>query len=191
LARQADEHGNLITYIVTGDRDTLQLVTDKIFVLSPIHGFNQYEIFNPQKVFEKYELNQGQIADMKGLQGDNSDNIKGVNGIGPKTAKNLLRKYRTIENIYEHVEEIPENIRKKLEAGKEDAFFSKKMATIIKNVPIELNLESCKTQTYDKKIIENLFNELEFKSLLGRLNNVDRYYSQQKQKESNSQQSLF
>lgn len=191
LAVQADKNANLITYIVTGDRDTFQLVTDKINILSPVHGFQQCEIFTPAKVFEKYELKPYQIADMKGLQGDNSDNIKGVNGIGPKTAKNLLQKYRTIENLYEHLDELPANTKEKLQKGKEDAFFSKRMATIITDVPIKLNLENCQTHTYDIKKVENFFNELEFKSLLNKLNNVDNYYSAKQEKDRNIQQSLF
>jgi DNA polymerase-1 len=99
LSVQADKNPDLMTYIVTGDRDTFQLVTDKVNILSPIKGFQQSELFTPQKVFEKYGLKPSQIADMKGLQGDNSDNIKGVNGIGPKTANTLLDKFRSIENL--------------------------------------------------------------------------------------------
>jgi len=191
LAKQAATHSNLNTYIVTGDRDTFQLVTDKVFVLSPIHGFQQCEVFTPQKVVEKYELNPNQIADMKGLQGDHSDNIKGVQGIGPKTARTLLQKYRTIENLYDHLDELPKTTKEKLENDKESAFFSKRMATIITDVPLSLNLESCKTHTYDKTKVENFFHELEFKSLLGKLGNVDHYYSDRRQKDDENQQSLF
>lgn len=191
LARQADTHANLNTYIATGDRDAFQLVTDKIFVLSPVHGFQQCEVFTPQKVFEKYELKPNQIADMKGLQGDNSDNIKGVMGIGPKTAKSLLQKYQTIENIYSHIDEIPKNIKEKLQRDKDNAFFSKKMATIITNLPVQLDLEKCKTHTYDKTKVENFLYELEFKSLLSKLGSVDRYYSGQRQKDDKTQPTLF
>lgn len=191
LALQADRHPDLMTYIVTGDRDTFQLVTDKVNILSPVHGFQQCEIFTPQKVFEKYELKPSQIADMKGLQGDNSDNIKGVAGIGPKTAKDLLQKYRNIENIYEHLDEISPNVRAKLEKDKENAFFSKRMATIITDVPMTLNLENCKTHTYDKTKVENYLSELEFKSLLGKLGSVDRYYTHKRDEDHDQQQSLF
>jgi DNA polymerase-1 len=191
LAKQSDQNTDIITYIVTGDRDTFQLVTDRVNILSPVHGFQQYEIFTPQKVFEKYELKPNQIADMKGLQGDSSDNIKGVNGIGPKTAKTLLQKYGTVENLYEHLEEIPENVKGKLERDKENAFFSKRMATIVTDVPLKLNLESCRTRTYNIEKVKNYFNELEFKSLMIKLGNVDHYYKNQREKDHENQQSLF
>jgi DNA polymerase-1 len=191
LAFQADKHDNLMTYIVTGDRDMFQLITDKLNVLSPIKGFQQSEIFTPAKVFEKYGLKPSQIADMKGLQGDHSDNIKGVNGIGPKTAKTLLEKFRNIENLYEHLDEVPENTRAKLLKDKESAFFSKRMATIILDVPMKLNLEDCKTHTYDQEKVTNYFQELEFKSLLSKLGRVDNHYNGARQKEQNSQASLF
>lgn len=191
LAKQAENEAGIITYIVTGDRDTFQLVTDKTFILSPVNGTQHWEVFNPQKVFEKYELKPSQIADMKGLQGDSSDNIKGVSGIGPKTTKELLQKYRTIENLYDHLDEVPTKTKEKLQRDKDNAFFSKKLATIVTNVPITLDIKSCKTQNYDTEKVGNFFQELEFKSLLNKLGNVDHYYQEQRQKERDIQQSLF
>lgn len=191
LAKQAEKNPGLISYIVTGDMDTLQLVTEKTKILAPFKGFNEVIIYDTAKVLGKYGLKPSQIPDMKGLCGDNSDNIKGVAGIGPKTAKTLLQKYGTIENIYENLTDISKSVAAKLEKDKENAFFSKHLATIITETPVTLNLENCQAHHYDKEKLVELFEELEFKSLLRKLNEFNNHCDEKNKEENGKQASLF
>lgn len=191
LARQARQNSDVHTYIATGDMDALQLVDAHTSVMTPHKGFNDTIIYDRTKVLEKYDLEPSQIPDMKGLQGDNSDNIKGVAGIGPKTAHDLLKKFGSIEKIYENLPDVGEKVREKLERDKENAFFSKKLATIITDVSIQLDLNACRTHDYDSGKITQFFQELEFKSLLGKLNHFDNNYIEKKKSEAKIQPSLF
>lgn len=191
LAKQADSEGSINTYIVTGDMDTLQLITDTTFVLAPHKGFRESIIYDAARVYEKYGLTKDQITDMKGLQGDNSDNIKGVRGIGPKTAQRLLQQYGTIESVYEHIEEITGSTKTKLENDKESAFFSKRLATIVTDVPMNIKLEDCKTHEYNHQEVLDLFESLQFKSLFGKLGSFNNHYGDKKIQESDTQPSLF
>ncbi len=191
LATQAEQITDLTTYIVTGDMDALQMVSEKTKVLAPFKGFAQTITYDIAQVFEKCSLKPEQIPDMKGLCGDNSDNIKGVAGIGPKTACELLTKYGTIENIYEHLEEITGKTKEKLEKDKESAFFSKRLATIIKDVPVALNLASCKTHEYDRAKVLELFQDYQFRTLIPKLTNFDNHAVEQKNAEDGIQQTLF
>lgn len=190
LAKQADQK-NLQTYIVTGDLDTLQLVSEKTKVMTLLSKFSQPIIYDLTKVLGRYGLTPSQITDMKGLQGDPSDNLKGVKGIGPKTAKELLQKYGSLENIYRHLPDLKITIRNKLKNGEESAFLSKKLATIITHVPITLDLKKCKTHEYDEEKLRQIFRELEFKSLLARLNTFHKNSLEKKNLENNLQESLF
>ena len=191
LAKQAEKM-DINTYIVTGDMDTMQLVTDKIKVLANTQKFSEPVVYDIAKVMGRFGLQPSQITDMKGLQGDNSDNIKGVQGIGPKTACTLLQKYGTLENIYKNLEEITGGVHDKLAAHKEEAFQSKHLATIITNVPgISLDIEACKTHDYDEATLREIFEKLEFKSLLARLNTFNKISSEKKAAENNVQESLF
>ncbi len=191
LAKQA-ELKDVITYIVTGDLDTLQLVTEKTKILATTQKFSEPIIYDTQKVLGRYGLKPSQIADMKGLQGDSSDNIKGVPGIGPKTAKILLQKYGTIENIYKNLDQITGGVHDKLEKDQASALQSKHLATIITNVPeINLDLDACKTHDYDESTLRRMFELLEFKSLLARLNTFHKISSEKKAEENNLQTSLF
>jgi len=190
ISLQASKDPEILSYIVTGDMDTLQLVKDKIFVLAPIKGLNEYKVYDRKAVFEKYGLYPEQIADMKGLKGDASDNIKGVQGIGEKTTQKLLQKYGHIENVYEHLDEIEGKSKTLLCDQKSEAFFSKKLATIILEVPIKLEIEKCMTSDYDLNSIEKFFEKLEFKSLIKKLKVINDYYSV-KNKHEISQGTLF
>jgi len=190
LACQAEKENDIISYIVTGDMDSLQLVTEKTFVLSPIKGLNEYKIYDRKGVFEKHGLYPEQVADMKGLKGDSSDNIKGVQGIGEKTTQRLLQKYGHIEDIYEHLDEIEGKAGTLLRDQKTEAFFSKRLATIIKEVPIKLEIDKCITSDYDINEIEKFLEELEFKSLVKKLKVINDYYLV-KNKHEISQGTLF
>ncbi|MBI4235293.1 hypothetical protein HY604_03260 [Candidatus Peregrinibacteria bacterium] len=191
LAKQAEKESDLMTYIVTGDMDTLQLVTEKVKVLSPVKGFQESIIYDIPKVLGKYGLSPSQVPDLKGLQGDSSDNIKGVAGIGPKTAQSLLQKYGSIENIYNHLEKIPGKVGEKLKNDRASAFESKTLATIITQVPMSLDLNSCRTHHYDPEKILELFKELEFKSLYSKLGTFNSHSLAKKIEEDQTQPSLF
>ncbi|MFH1218217.1 MAG: 5'-3' exonuclease H3TH domain-containing protein [Candidatus Peregrinibacteria bacterium] len=191
LAKQAEEIPELKTYIFTGDMDTLQLVTQKTSVMAPQNGFKEPIIYDIQKVLGKYGINPKQVPDMKGLMGDSSDNIKGVQGVGPKTAIALLQKYGDLENIYSHIDEVEGKAKGNLERDKENAFFSRRLATIITDVPIKLNLENCKPHEYDQTKVQALFEKLGFKSLLVRLGKFQTRSENQKNIEHPPQQSLF
>ena len=191
LAKQAEKIEDMDCYIVTGDRDALQLVGPRTKVISPIRGFNETIVYDTPKVLEKYGLKPSQITDMKGLQGDSSDNIKGVAGIGQKTAKTLLQKYGTIDNVYEHLDEITGAVHDRLKKDRDSAFFSRKLATIVLDTPTELDIEACKTHEYEKEKIEELFQELGFNSLLKKLNSVDGHYSEKNQAQNSAQATLF
>lgn len=152
--------------ILTGDLDTLQLVDKNTRVLTGLKNMTIYDI---KKIKERYDLTPEQIVDFKALKGDPSDNIPGVTGIGEKTGIELLKKYKTLKNIYNNLDAIKQSIRKKLEDSEEQALFSKKLATIVHNVPIKLNLDKCLAKDYNKDRVINLFQELGFKSLINRL----------------------
>lgn len=189
LARQADEK-DLSTFIVTGDLDTLQLVTEKTKILANTQKFSEPLIYDIAKVMGRCGLQPCQITDMKGLQGDNSDNLKGVPGIGPKTARTLLQKYGTIENIYKNLDEITGSVHDKLAAHKDDAFQSKHLATIVTDVPdIILDLAACRTHDYDEATLQEIFARLEFKSLSHRLSLFHKISTEKRN--SQLQESLF
>ncbi|MBI2634898.1 hypothetical protein HYW82_04505 [Candidatus Peregrinibacteria bacterium] len=190
LSRQAEKKG-LIVHIVTGDLDTLQLVSGKTQVAALMQKFSEPVLYDIPKVMGRYGLTPSQIPDMKGLQGDPSDNLKGVQGIGPKTAKDLLQKYGTIENIYKNLEEIKGGVHDKLEKDKESAFLSRRLATIITDMPIELDVEACITHEYDKRTLINIFTELEFNSLLKRLNEFHNQSAAKKLSDNPAQATLF
>ncbi|MBI4919793.1 DNA polymerase I [Candidatus Azambacteria bacterium] len=162
-------------FILTGDMDTLQLVCDNIKVYTPKRGLSDPVIYDAKKVGERFEgLSPEQMPDFKGLKGDPSDNIPGVKGIGEKTAINLLNRYKTIEKLYEAVESgrvggIGKSVLEKLKAGKEAAFFSKKLAILDTNVPIDFSLEKSAFGKFDKEKIFEVFRELGFMSLIERL----------------------
>jgi len=172
LSKQAQELG-VETLILTGDYDAFQLVSPKVKVLTTgghRQPFSEARLFDEKALEEKYDLRPSLLLDYKALVGDASDNIPGVPGIGPKYATDLVKRYGTIEEIYEHLEEIePARVRKALVEGKEQAFLSKRLATIVTDVPITLDLERCRTSDYDRERVMEVFRELEFRSLVDRL----------------------
>jgi DNA polymerase-1 len=155
--------------IITGDRDLLQLVNDRVLVNLPGKTIADAKDYFSKDVVELFGVRPDQVVDYKALVGDKSDNIPGVLGIGEKTAASLLQKHETLEGIFSHLNEISENIRKKLEANKENAYLSQKLATIVTNLDVHLDLDMAHTEKFDPARIEALFRELEFRSLLGRL----------------------
>lgn len=160
--------------IITGDRDILQLVDDKkgIKLYMPIVGLSNAKLFGEKETFERMGVKPELIPDLKGLVGDPSDNYKGVAGIGPKTASDLLTRFGTLSKIYEHLNDISEPIREKLEKGKDDANLSYKLATIIKDVPIEFNLDGAAKWKINSDRILSLFEDYGFKTLTKRIKEV-------------------
>lgn len=167
--------------IVTGDRDQLQLVNDKIKVYMPLVGLSTAKLMGEVEVVEKMGLPPSQIDDYKALVGDPSDNYHGVAGIGPKTAINLLSKYKSMDKIYEHLDEIPEAVTKKLRDGSEDAKISKRLATIVKDVPVTLDIEAAGKWDIDSRKVLDLFAKFGFKTLTERVKKVGRQMDEEKQ----------
>lgn len=172
LAEKASKFPEMVTYILTGDRDALQLVNTRTHVICPIKGVSNVLIYTPLMVKEKTGVTPEQIIDYKALCGDVSDNIPGVAGIGPKRAAELLNKYGTLENIYLHLSELPDGIRTKLENGRESADLSQKIATISLNVPLEKDIPDLGLAVADYDTVKKLFTDLEFGSLLAKIDEL-------------------
>ncbi|MFH1564873.1 MAG: DNA polymerase I [bacterium] len=163
---------DLETIIVTGDLDTLQLVNDTTKVFTLKKGINDTIIYDEKTAKERFGgLAPDQLIDFKALRGDPSDNIPGVKGIGEKGAIDLLTEFENIENLYENIdsEKIKDSVRAKLKERKDDAFLSKKLATILLDVPVEFNLEDAKVRLANKDNIVALFQSLEFQSLMNKI----------------------
>ena len=171
LVKQATENGiaDLETIVVTGDRDTLQLVRPKVKIYTPGKSFSDVVYYDEKIVKEKYGLEPKQLIDFKALSGDASDNIPGVRGIGDKGATKLLQEFGSLEEVYKNLDKIPERTRRLLEEDPEAAVMSKKLSTIDQNVPIKLELSKCVLADYDKKAATELFLDLEFRSLISKL----------------------
>jgi DNA polymerase I len=145
VARQAVEKGMGVK-ILTGDRDLLQLVDDRIMVNLPGRQLSEARDYTAEDVVEYLGVRPDQIIDYKALVGDTSDNIPGVPGIGEKTAVNLLAKYGTLDEIYNHLDEVAAGMRKRLEAGRESAYMSRQLAEIRCDAPVRLELEDAKVE---------------------------------------------
>ena len=169
IARQARPH-NVPVHIITGDQDLLQLVNENTRVeLPPGRGQSQPTVYDELAVIDKLGVRPDQVVDYKALVGDKSDNIPGVVGVGSKTAVKLLAQYGTLEEIYAHLGEVKGAMGKKLEAGEKDALLSYRLARIVTDAPISLDLEACVAQEFDPAIVLELFRELEFRSLTSRI----------------------
>lgn len=155
--------------IITGDLDTLQLINDNTVVYTPKRSVNEIIIYDKDKVQERYGLKPEQVADLKGLWGDASDNIPGVKGIGEKTATELLKKYKNITNIYNNLDNIKDSVRKKLQDQEDQALFSKELATIKTDIPIKFKLRDCIVREYNHEEAVKALQEHNFRSLIKRL----------------------
>jgi DNA polymerase-1 len=152
--------------MVTPDKDYGQLVSRNIKIYKPGYQGSDPEILGPKEVCEKWEIqNVDQVVDILGLMGDAVDNIPGIAGVGQKTAAKLLAEYGTLENILDNADKIKGALGEKIKAGKEKALLSKKLATIITNVPVEFHEEDFKLKNWNKEKLKELFTELEFKAL--------------------------
>jgi DNA polymerase-1 len=171
LARQATAH-DIGTLILTGDTDSLQLVDDYVQVMlaNPYGQKTTTTIYDEEKVRERYKgLAPSQLADLRGLKGDTSDNIPGVKGIGEAGAIALLLQFGTVENLYDHLADAPNRYKKPLEGQRDAAIFSKKLATIVCDAPVTLDLALSKVGDYDRAAVIGLFQELEIGARSGLL----------------------
>lgn len=168
ISKEAKEK-DLQTIIVSGDRDLLQLVNSKVLILAPIIGITKMTLFDEDKVKEKYGLKPEQIIDYKALVGDASDNYPGVSGIGPKTASDLLNKYQTLENLYQHLADLSPQVQEKLANDAEQASLAKKLATIITDAPVKFSEDEAEIGKINMEELKKAFEDLGFKSLLARL----------------------
>lgn len=175
LARWAAGEG-LRVKIITGDKDLLQLVSDQIIVNLPGRSLSDAKDYFRENVKEKLGVWPEQVVDFKALTGDRSDNIPGVYGVGEKTATSLLEEYHSLDEIYDHLEEIKTRFRNKLREGKEEAYLSRKLAQIVEDLDVELDLDKARPERFDPQKVRSLFRELEFKSLLSRLETIEEIY---------------
>lgn len=173
VARWAVEHG-LAVKIITGDRDLLQLVTPRVVVNLPGKSLAEARDFFPDDVLETLGVRPDQVVDYKALVGDTSDNIPGVAGVGEKTAIGLLKAYDSLDGVYAHIEEIQGAVRKKLEAGRDSAYLSQKLARIETGLDIAVDLQQARPEHFDPARVEELFRQLEFRSLMERLTNLEK-----------------
>jgi len=167
VTQQAEAAGVHVR-IVTGDRDLLQLLTEHVTVQLPSRS-GPDEVYDVARFTEKYQVRPDQWVDMKALMGDSSDNIPGIRGIGEKTALKLLTAHETLDGIYANLDQIKGSVHKKLDGGRDLAYLSQKLAQILHDVPITLDLDACVTHDYDAARALDLFRELEFRSFTNRL----------------------
>ena len=172
VARLGEEN-DFKVYIVTGDKDAIQLASHKTTTLITKKGVGEVEEYDYDSVLDRYEMTPTQFIDLKGLMGDKSDNIPGVPGVGEKTGIKLLKQYSTIENLIEHTDELKGSIKKKIEENKDLALMSKELATIITNVPIEVKLEDLEYGDYNKDDVVEKFKEFGFTSLITKLLDIE------------------
>jgi DNA polymerase-1 len=167
--------------IVTGDRDILQLVDNRVKVYMPIAGLSSARLMGEAEVVEKMGIPPSQIDDYKAFVGDSSDNYSGVSGIGPKTALSLLKKYGSMKEAYKHLKDLPPQTSQRLERGRQQAALSKKLATIVRDVPLKFNQEETSHWDVDSLKVLNLFQDFGFKTLTERVKKVGKLLDTEKQ----------
>ena len=178
IAKKAEKIGYDV-YMMTPDKDFGQLVSEHIYIYKPAHMGNDFEILGIPQILKRWEISDvKQVIDILGLMGDAVDNIPGVPGVGEKTAKVFIQKYGSVEGLYEHTHELKGKQKENVENFKEQAFLSKRLATIDLNVPIELVEEQLILEPPDKEAVEKLFDELEFKTMLKRVFEIGSLSSQ-------------
>ena len=169
LATEAGKRG-ITTYMMTPDKDYGQLVSENVFMYRPKYGDKEFDIMGVEEVKAKFNIESPlQVIDMLGLMGDSSDNIPGCPGVGEKTAQKLIAQFGSIENLLSHSNELKGALKTKVENNKEMITFSKFLATIKIDVPIELNMEELKKETPDEEALRKIFDEMEFRTLTERI----------------------
>ena len=194
LATQAGQQG-ITTYMMTPDKDYGQLVNENVFMYRPKYGDKEFEVMGIEEVKAKFNIESPlQVIDMLGLMGDSSDNIPGCPGVGEKTAQKLIAQFGSIENLLAHSSELKGALKSKVESNKEMITFSKFLATIKTDVPIELNMNELKKENPDEEALRRIFEEMEFRTLIERVLGKDKKETAPKAVSSsntNGQLSLF
>ncbi len=174
LSRLAEERGHAVT-IVSGDLDCLQLVSESVEALVPRRGITDTFLYGPDQVRQRYGFEPAQLIDFKALRGDSSDNIPGVPGVGDKTAAKLVQDFGSIEALLERVDELPDGrLKTSLKAHADQVRLGKRMVTIVRDVPVELELERARWTRYDYEKVRLVFDRMEFRQLLSRFPPPDR-----------------
>ncbi len=165
LAKKAEKEGYTV-YMMTPDKDFGQLVSENIFMYKPARGGNAPEVWGVPEVCEKFDVERPeQVIDILGMWGDAVDNIPGIPGVGQKTAAKLVKQYGSMEGLYEHTEDLKGKMKEKVEANKEQAFLSKKLATILLDAPVDFEPDKLIMEEPDKDLLRDLFTELEFRNI--------------------------
>ena len=163
---------NFETYMVTPDKDFAQLVDESIYMYRPVFG-GGYEIWGVNEVLEKFEISQtSQVIDFLAMKGDSVDNIPGLPGVGDKTAKKFLKEFGSLEGLLQNTTELKGKLKEKIEQNKELGIISKKLATIITDVPIDYNIEELKLNVTNLDKARKIFEELEFRRIISSLNSI-------------------
>ena len=174
LATEAGKRG-ITTYMMTPDKDYGQLVSENVFMYRPKYGDKEFEVMGIEQVKAKFDIESPlQVIDMLGLMGDSSDNIPGCPGVGEKTAQKLIAQFGSIENLLDNTDQLKGALKTKVETNKELITFSKFLATIKTDVPIELNLHELKRETPDEEALRKIFDEMEFRTLTERVFNREK-----------------
>ncbi|CAK7043414.1 MAG: DNA polymerase I [Peptostreptococcus russellii] len=171
LSLEGQENGYKV-YIVTGDKDAIQLASDDTTVLITKKGIAEVEEYNTETVMERYGLTPSQFIDLKGLMGDKSDNIPGIPGVGEKTGIKLLTKYGSVEGVLDNIDQLKGAQKKKVEENQKEAIMSKDLATIIRDVPIDFDIDSMEFGDFELSDIIKEFQELKFTSLISRVSEL-------------------
>jgi DNA polymerase-1 len=170
ITQQLDSRDDLETTIVTVDLDMLQLVTPRVRLMTTRSGVENTVMYDVAKIDERYGLRPDQMIDYKALKGDPTDNIPGVPGVGEKTAAKLIREFETLESLFERIDEVkPEKLRDKLVEYKDQVFVGKDLSTIVRDLPVQIDLEAARLGDYDRDTVVRLFREYEFRTLIERL----------------------
>ncbi|MBP1906704.1 DNA polymerase-1 [Paenibacillus turicensis] len=168
LSKQGEEEGFEVL-VVTGDKDLLQVVSDRVSVALTRKGISEVDKYDPEQLNEKYGLKPLQIIDLKGLMGDASDNIPGIPGVGEKTALKLLHQFGSVEGVLANIEELKGKMKEKIETHADDAVMSKQLATIYREVPVEQKWDNLVYEGVNKSTAVPMLQKLEFKSILERM----------------------
>lgn len=192
LAKQAQQKMDEIV-IVTGDRDLLQLVNGKVKLYMPVKGLTEAKLFGKKEATERMGVTPEHVVDLKALMGDPSDNYPGVAGIGPKTAIGLIEQFGTVENIYKHLKDIKKTaVVTKLESDRDNAFLSKKLATVVTDAPVTFDRKKSELNDLLTKAVIDVFGEMGFKTLLKRLTKLSgKEVADQKKQQTEEQMGLF
>jgi len=170
ITRDMDARGGIETTIVTGDLDLLQIVTYTTRLMTTRQGVDSTIYYDPAKIRDRFELRADQMIDYKALKGDPSDNIPGIPGVGEKTAAKLVGQFESLEGIYAHLEDVrPDKLRWKLVEARDQVFQSRELARVVRDLPIDLDLEAARLSDYDRAEVVRLFREFEFRTLIDRL----------------------